>query len=176
MGVEELAGVLEDKRSDRQNLYGKLLSDLATTSRSLGSGAGSGLDFDERARQAVATAADRLAADDPAGAGGALIRLLDRLGEECGGSAAVKLAGLAADVPSHVRRIEVELSESGRSKPRGWLRRRYSEVDVADRARQLLSEAVIRPARAALARRALAIASIADLALEVESLSFESSR
>ncbi len=54
---------------------------------------------------------------------------------------------------------------------RGWWRRRPSdETGRAEEVRLLVEEAVVRPVRAVLARRAVALATVAELALEVETL------
>lgn len=171
IGFEELRRVLEEKRSDRHTLYGKLLHDLEATSRALSTTAGSGLDFDVRAGEALDRAAVALAAGQATDAGDDLTGLLDALAEETGGVTAAKLEAIAADVATHVRRIEGDLPPEKPSGPRWrWWRRRSrpEEPNEAEAARVLLSEAVIRPARAVLARRAVAIASVAEFAWEVE--------
>ncbi len=173
-GLEDLAAALEEKGEDRGTLYGKLLTDLAATCRALEGEAGAGHDFDRRATGAVDRAATELAAGRSTEATEILTDFLEALAAEAGGVTAGKLFGIAADVPDHMRRIDGQLGSHQRQV--GWLRRlfrrggRADEAGRVDRARALLDEAVVRPARAVLARRALAVASIAELAVEVESL------
>lgn len=175
IGLDGLRVALEAKRAGRATLYGKLLTDLAATCRSLENAAGRGLDFDERAAQAVDRAAAEVTGADLTGATETLTGFLDALEAESGGVTAEKLATIAAEVPDHIRRIEGQLREDG-PPDRGWLQRLFGRDedtttgDTTGRARSLLAEAVIRPARAVLARRAVAVASIAELAVEVESL------
>ncbi|MFP3881126.1 MAG: GTPase [Actinomycetota bacterium] len=174
VGLEDLAAALEQKGADRGTLYGKLLTDLAATCRALEDKAGAGHDFDRRAADTVDRAAAELAGGKPTEAIEVLTDFLEALAAEAGGETAGKLTGIAADVPDHVRRIEGQLGSE--PVPAGWLRRLFSRegrrADTArvDRARALLDEAVIRPARTVLAKRALSVASIAELAVEVESL------
>jgi len=175
IGLDRLSAALDSKRDNRSALYGKLLTDLAITSRTLADKAGTGLDFDARAEKAVAAAAHSLKVDDTPGAVASLTGLLDSIAVESGSSTAATIDQVAAKVAAHIDRIHAQLRESVPAKQKGWLRRRGHDDEAfdADRARALLSEAVIRPTRAALARRALAIASIADLALEVDKVRSE---
>lgn len=174
MGLEDLAGALEEKGADRGTLYGKLLTDLSATCRALEDEAGAGHDFDRRAAGAVDRAAAELVGGHPTEATEVLTDFLEALASEAGGESAGKLSGIAADVPDHVRRIEGQIGSA--PVPAGWLRRllprggRRADTAGVDKARALLDEAVIRPARTVLAKRALAVASIAELAVEVESL------
>lgn len=174
VGLEDLGAALEEKGEDRGTLYGKLLTDVAATCRALEGEAGAGHDFDRRAAGTVDRAASELAGGHPTEATEVLTDFLEALAAEAGGVTAGKLSGVAADVPDHVRRIEGQLGSP--LVQAGWLRRllrrggRADDAGRVDRARALLDEAVIRPARAVLARRALAVASIAELAVEVESL------
>ncbi len=172
-GLEDLAAALEEKGEDRGTLYRKLLTDLAATCRALEGEAGAGHDFDRRATGAVDRAATELAGGHPTEATEILTDFLEALAAEAGGVTAGKLSHIAADVPDHVRRIDGQLGSDRRQV--GWLRKlsrrgRADDFGRVDRARALLGEAVIRSARAVLARRALAVASIAELAVEVESL------
>ena len=173
-GLEDLAAALAEKGEDRGTLYRKLLTDLAATCRALVGEAGAGHDFDQRATRAVHRAAADLAGGRAGESTGTLTDFLEALAAEAGGVTARKLYGIAADVPDHVRRIDDRLGSDRRQV--GWLRRLFRRGERADgagrvdRARALLDEAVIRPARAVLAKRALAVASIAELAVEVESL------
>lgn len=171
IGLGLLSAALDSKRDNRTALYGKLLTDIAITSLTLADEAGAGLDFDARAAAAVAAAANSLKDGDAPGAVASLTGLLDSIAVESGSPTAAKIEQVTAGVAAHVDRIHAQLRETAPAKRKGWLRGRHHEdpLDTA-RARALLSEAVIRPARAVLARRALAIASIADLALEVDRL------
>lgn len=175
VGLEGLGAALEAKGENRETLYGKLLTDVAATCRALEDEAGTGHDFDRRAAGTVDRAAADLAGGHPTDATKVLTDFLDALAAETGGVTAGKLSGVAADVPDHVRRIEGQLeNDPGRV---SWVRRLFrrdrrgaDDADRVDTARALLDEAIIRPARAVLARRALAVASIAELAVEVESV------
>lgn len=171
IGIDTLREALERKRANRETLNGKLLTDLAATCRGLEREAGSGLDFDSRADDAVGAAAVALAAGDLSAAVETLAGLLEALEAESGGVTADKLAAIAAQTPDHLRRISAGLPAE--REERGWLRRRKrgkapSGPSRVDAARAAISEAVIRPARAVLARRALAVASVAELAVEIE--------
>jgi hypothetical protein len=66
----------------------------------------------------------------------------------------------------------------GAGERKRWFRRDHAGHDepAVDRARSLISEAVVGPARAILARRALSVASIADLTLDVDKLLRQASR
>jgi GTP-binding protein EngB required for normal cell division len=173
IGMDRLSDALKAKREARETLYGKLLTDLTVISRALGGEMGATLDFDVRAEEAVTAAAESLMADDQPGAVNALTEFLDSVAADSGTVTGTALERIAADVADHVDRIKGQLAEPRPAERRGWLRLRRRQEPVgpdADRARELLSEAVIRPARALVARRALAIATIAGLAVEVESL------
>ena len=180
IGIDDLRRALDDKRRDRRTLYGKLLTDLAETSRALSRETGTGLDFDTRASEAVDRASEQLAAGDGRAATDTLSGFLDALVDEAGGVTSAKLEMIAAEVPDHLRRIvgELPVAPSRRS---GWLRRLRTRpgpatLDRVAAARALVSEAVVRPARATLARRAVAVAAIAEFALEVENLSHDARR
>jgi GTP-binding protein EngB required for normal cell division len=169
-GIDRLRDALEAKRSGRSGLHAKLLTDLATTSEALAAEVGPVVDFDDRADIAVMAGAEALSAGDPSGAVVALTGFLDSLAGEAGAATQPELEQLSADVASHVDRVEAELAESRPPERRRWFRgrQRGETPSDSDRARALLSEAVIRPARVVFARRALALASIAELAVEVE--------
>jgi GTP-binding protein EngB required for normal cell division len=173
IGLESVLDALDSKR--QSSLYGKLLTDLAATSRRLESVAGHGLDFDERAGQAVDEAAGAMAEGDAPGATDLLTGFIESLQADTGGVTADKLAVIAADVPGHIRRIDAEVTASKASAPWRWLRWRGVGNDPAPGRdatwiAPLLTEAIVRPARAVVARRAVAVASVADLAVEVEGL------
>lgn len=172
IGIDELRSLVEEKRANRHNLYSKLLTDLEETSGSLSAEAGSGLDFDARADVVLAQAVSALTEDRTGEAGDILTEFLDALADDAGGPTGEKLMSIAADIPAHMLRIEKRLPPARPGRRRGFLRRRHPGPDDApDRvslARMSLSEAAIRPARAVLARRALAVASVAEFAVEVE--------
>ena len=173
IGLQALTSALESRHRNRETLYGKLLTDLADTSRRLAAETGMGLDFDARAREVVDASAALLVAGDVTGATDTMTGFLDRLGAESGGMTAAKIEAIAADVPSHLRRIEAELNSQPPPPRKGWFRRRGAALDPVERESRtgaLLAESVIRPARAVLARRAVAVASVVELAVEVENL------
>lgn len=165
IGIERLRAVLAGK--DRSALFGKLLTDLSRTASGLQEGAGAGLDFDSRAAAAVETSAGALVSGNQPEAVGALTDFLDAIESETAGPLAERIASLAADVPAHIRRIAADLVPA--PAPRSWVTRRAKEAPLdVDRARARLSEAVIRPVRALLAKRALAVAAIVELSLDIE--------
>lgn len=170
-GIDRLFAALETKRERREILYGKLLTDLAETSRALTKEIGTALDFDTRADNAVSAAADLLSEGDAPAAVNTLTGFLDRVAADSETLTADVIEHLAADVATHLDRIQREVGETLPER-QGWFRRRRVEKKPpnVEQIRALLNEAVIRPARAVLARRALAIASISELAVEVESL------
>lgn len=171
IGVDLLARALEGRAAARDNLYRKLGEDLASTSRVLERGLGVGLDYDSRAADVVDAAAASLVAGDLGEASDTMTAFLDGLSAESGGVLAQKIGAVTAQVPAHLRRIGDGLRTASPPRRR-WLRWRRTEVPESgvETVRGQLSEAVIRPVRALLAQRATAIASIADLALDVESL------
>jgi len=174
IGIEELVSRLESMRAGRDLVAAKLIADLAATARSLAAGAGEPLDFDVRASSALSDATASLEEGDRASAISRLTAFLDEVAAEVGGPSGREIARMSADVPAHVGRIDSEM-RSGESRRRWFQRRREPEFD-GDAARSSLNEAMIRPARAIVARRAVALASIADLAVEVESLGRDLSR
>lgn len=173
-GIEDLVGVLEAMRASRKTVAENLATGIALTVDELVAEAGAGIDFDERAEDVLGDTAASLGARDVDGAISGLTSFLDGLAAEVGGPCGDRLSRLAADVPAHVRRV---VGDMGRSEPRGWLRRRRrpEPFDGAGAAEEL-KMAVIRPARAVLAQRATALAAIADLAVEAESLRSRPSR
>lgn len=165
MGIGRLRAVLAGK--DRVALYGKLLTDLSGTASALQDEAGASLDFDSRAAVAVEASAGALASGSQPEAVEALTNFLDAIDAETGGPLAERIASLAADVPAHIRRIAGDLAPAPALRSWGWRRAKEVPLDV-DRARALLAEAVIRPVRALLAKRALALAATAELSLDIE--------
>jgi hypothetical protein len=166
IGVERLRAVLAGK--DRSTLFGKLLTDLSGTASALQDLAGVSLDFDSRAAVALDSSVGALASGSQADAVKALTDFLDVIEAETGGPLAERMASLTADVPAHVRRVAGDLAPREPAQRR-WASRRAQEVPFdVERARAQLSEAVVRPVRALLARRALALAAITELSLEIE--------
>lgn len=166
-GLEELAAAITGRLQDGRGIHEKLLVDLEVTSRALSEEAGTGLDFDRRAGEALRGAALDLAEGDDRAAIRSLVGFVDSLAEQAGGLVAERLARLAAAIPAHVLRIAGETKPDAES--RGWRPwRRRSRVAPQPRpAEELLDEAVIRPARALLAPRAVAVADVMALAVEV---------
>jgi len=166
IGVERLRAVLAGK--DRATLFGKLLTDLSRTASALQEMAGVSLDFDSRAAAAVEASVGALASGSQADAVRALTDFLDAIEAETGGPLAERIASLTADVPAHVRRIAGDLAALAPAQRR-WASRRAKDVPVdVEHARAQLSEAVVRPVRALLAKRALALAAITELSLDIE--------
>lgn len=174
MGIDELVDRLKSMRRELDVVSLKLITDLAATTSSLAAGTGGSVDFDARAANAVRASLSSLEADDTAEAASSLTRFLDEMAASVGGPTGQKIERLAADVPGHVARIAAEVRPDPPS--RRWFFPRRPEPFHADAARSKLNAAVIRPARSILAKRAVALASIADLAVEVESLRREASR
>jgi 50S ribosome-binding GTPase len=172
MGLERLRTALAAMSADRSTLYDKLLVDLATTARRLEESAGVAVDFDRRAADALDEAVDHLVRRDVPAATSVLTDFLDPIAVEAGGETQVRLSRLTGDVPQHLQRI----ADQTRVERAGWLRRRRVEpAPDREEVRRLLTEAVVRPARAVLARRAVALATIAEMAVEVESMRNSSS-
>lgn len=173
LGLDEFMDTLQERTADRAALYEKLLTDLAETSYRLHGEAGTGLDFDVRANDTIGIAAEALVGGHPDEATDALSGFLESLVTETGGVTATRIGSVAAAVPAHVMRIEKELSRPELPTRRRWWRRPQptdNPSQGADQARALLSESVVRPVRATLARRAVAVAAVAELAVAVESL------
>ncbi|HET8738579.1 MAG TPA: GTPase [Acidimicrobiia bacterium] len=180
IGLDGLMDVLESKRKSRSALYGKLLTDLELVSQALGSETGTSLDFDRRAIETVSRAAADLGQGEVGPAISAVTGFLDDLAGESGGPTAERLEALAAEAPAHVKRISAGLRPASPPPRRRWFSRRTSQDAGPARGptdvEQQLSEAVIRPARAILAKRAMAVASVAELGVAVESLRRETPR
>jgi hypothetical protein len=169
IGIDELLAALEAKRGVRDVLFGKLLVDLAGVSRELSEAAGSSVDFDRRGAEVVKRSASQMIGGDTEQASAGLTSFLDAVRVDTGGPTGDEVERLTIDVPRHVARIAAEMA------PVPARRRRFGRVTFErgpDTAvvERLLVEAVIRPVRVAIARRALALASIAELAVEAESM------
>lgn len=171
-GVGDLLAALEERRSGG-GLYAKLLSDVEEAGRKLGEGIGTALDFDVSAEETLGSAVPALLDRDVPAASRTLTAFLDTLVAETGGEISARLESVAAEVPRHLERIRGQLEVAPETHGRRFLRRGHprspAEPDP-EHARALLVEAVIRPARVILAKRALAAASVADLTLEVARL------
>lgn len=169
IGVEDVIEALDHKRVDRATLYGKLLSDLEEVSRELALRAGAPVDFDARAERVGTEASVALAAGDTVASAGALTAFLNELVAEVDGSPADQLRRLVIDVPRHISRVDASQAEAKRSRWWPWGRKPDPEERLR-RCREGIDESVIRPARVILARRAMAISSINDLALHLQGL------
>jgi hypothetical protein len=178
IGIDLLLEELESKREARSVLYGKLLTDLALVCRRLGDETGRSLDFDARAKDALRSAAESLVNGEAPAAIAALTSFLDSIEAETGPLISRRIGKIAATAADHVERIRRQIADSKPAPRPRWFRRRRPKDDSSDldQARALISEAVIRPARAEMARRAVAIASIAELSLEVDKVLGEASR
>jgi len=169
VGLTRLIEVLEARRTDRRILVGKLLTDLARTARALEKETGRPVEFDERSGDVVSRAGAELERGEVASATATMTAFLDSVASSIDGPSRGKMELLAADVASHMQRISQQVPHTG--KPARWSRRRAREPDTPNPdPSALIVEAVIRPARAILAQRAVAIASIAELAVEVENM------
>lgn len=166
IGIDRLVAALAAR--DRSTLHAKLLDDVAETCQTLHREAGVSLDFDARAAVAVGSAAEALIDEDRQLAIATLTGFLDDIDSEVGGPVGDRVAALAAEVPGHVRRI----ADTAVMKPPVPRRRFLSKVEPEPvdlrPIETLITEAVIRPVRALLARRAVAVAALAELAIEIE--------
>lgn len=168
IGVEELVAQLQTMAESPVALYQKLLDDVAVTTGRLEDQSGLTLDFDVRAAAAADQAVSQLMVEDIDAATTSLTSALDDFAIEAGGETRVKIERLAGDVPQHMQRIAAQTRpEAGRG---WWWRRQSDETGRSEEMRLLVEEAVVRPVRAVLARRAVALATVAELALEVETL------
>lgn len=175
LGIDDLFELLETRRADPQMLFSKLLTDLAGAARTLESEVGAPVDFDARAAATLEDAARAVVAGDPTSAGQTLTGFLDSVAAGLDGDSRAKVEKVAAEVTDHLERISAEVEPE--PKPSPWFRRTV-EPDPPDleQTRRLIGEAMIRPVRAVLAKRAVALASVAELAVEVQSLSTATSR
>jgi hypothetical protein len=169
IGLDELLAALEAKRGDRDVLLGKLLVDLAGVARELSEATGGSVDFDRRGAEVVERSAIQLIGGDTEAATASLTSFLDTVTIDIGGPTGDEVERLTIDVPRHVTRIAAEVASVPAR--RRWFGPKAGEPgpDTAVVGR-LLSEAVVRPVRVVLARRALALASVAELAVEAENV------
>lgn len=168
LGITELMDALEAKRDDRDSLYMKLLIDLEHTVDELASRLGDAVEYDVRAPAVADAAVVTLVDGDAPAATDALISFIDGLADEVGGVTAASLRRVADGVPQHVARISAN-ARTDKPRRRRWLWREDPAGD-AIWLRAQIDEAVLRPARALLAKRALAIAAVAELAIAAEDL------
>jgi hypothetical protein len=168
IGLEGLLDALEQKRTAGSALYGKLVADLATTTAALEAAVGSGLEFDERASRALEAATKDIVSSEIDSATAGLAAFADEVAGDAGGLTGEKILRLAADIPRHVSRIA---SGTEPDATRRWLRRRAALSRDPEAVGSMLNEAVIRPIRAVLAKRALARAAVTELAIELQRLS-----
>lgn len=181
-GIDELAATLTRVRSEPSGIYDKLLIDLAEATSHLldETGGGGSLDFDERSAECVEEAAAILV-EGGAGAVGRAVQcltaFLESIASSVSPSSRPEVRRVIADVPLHVQRIDSELSPAPTPPlPKSGLfgrRRERSEIvesEATARVEEALTEAVMRPTRVVLARRAVANGALADLALSVEEI------
>ncbi len=175
IGVDEIADALEVMRNDPATLYRKLLTDLADTARALEAATGGALDFDRRAADTVAEATSLVMAGDVDAGSRHLVDFLDSVAAWLSGDVRERVEKLAAETPVHIRRIATETQPP--PEPRRWYERRRPPTQPdPEQISLLINQAIIRPARALLAKRAMAVASITELGLGVESLGSETPR
>lgn len=169
IGLETLARALEEKRALGSTLYRKLLTDLWLAVASLARAIGPAADFDERAREAMTDAVAFLEAGEIGACSRRLLDFLDDVAEDSGGITAARIRTLGAEVPGHVERVASELESDPPSRRwwRFWKRRPPEDRPTPE---DLLTEAIIRPARVVMAQRALAISSVNELSLSVAEL------
>ncbi len=170
LGVDEIWGTLVRMRDNRDLLYRKLLTDLAGASESLAASVGQSLDFDRRAVDVEGRAVEALAARESTAATSILVGFVDELGRETGGASETGLRRLSVDVPDHVSRIADAIQPEVRRRRRWFVKSPQPATPDLDQARRMVDEAVIRPARVLLAKRGLAIASVAELAVSARAL------
>lgn len=175
IGIEELVAELARRGQTADEVNRKLLIDLGEAARTLSTGLGGGVDFDMRASVTLDASVEAMIVGQREVAVMALVGLLDEVAETVEPATGVQIRRLAVEVPEHVSRIADEIQPPEPIR-RWWQRRTESAAPDPQNTRRLLSESVIRPARALLARRALAIASINDLALDLQSWREQSSR
>lgn len=169
IGVEELVREIEDLGVSRDVLYDKVLADLEKAARELPQGTEeSTTDFDVRASLVRETAEAFLSDGDLAQATEGVVGFLTDLADEAGGPTADSLLRLATEAPRHLVRIDGS-SPVTSPRPQRWWRRRERDPGPGSYG-PALDEAIFRPARALLAKRAVAVDAVNDLASEVQSM------
>ena len=169
IGIDRLMSSL-GTRARSSTLYAKLLDDVTQTCQTLHQEAGGSLDFDARAAAAVGSATEALVDDDRQLAVATLTGFLDEVEVEVGGPIGDQIAAIAAEVPGHIRRIVDAAVSTPPAPRRRFLRRVEPEPADPKPIEALIAEAVIRPVRALLAKRALAVAAVAELVVGIEEI------
>lgn len=167
-GLEELVEVLVE-RSRSSLLHNKLLTDLVRAADHLVEEAGRPVNFDERVDDVVVGSAELVARGDTVMAVEQLTGFLDGVAADIGGPLASEVRRFGSDVRPHLARIAEDKSPVP-VRRRWWQRRQDPESRDQDEIARAIREAVVRPVRGLLAKRALALASIAELAVEATSL------
>lgn len=175
IGLEDLFLELERLRSDPATLYSKLLADIAKAASMLEEEVGGPVDFDARAARTVEAATEALLSGERVLATSMIVDFLDSIAGSLDGESRAKTERVAAETPSHIDRIATEVPPA--VTPKRWFAR-SAPPDAPDpeEISRLIAQATIRPVRAVLAKRAVAIAAIVELGLEVQSLGIETSR
>lgn len=164
-GIDQLVSVLSEMGDAGMTKLGTDIREIAGT---LADRLGSGLDFDRRAAEVVERAAADVAKGETAQGSTVLIRFLEEIATASGGPVADSIRRLAADVPRHMARIGEEATPDV-EKPRFGRRVSPTEVDRAVVAAAVKSD-IIRPARALLAKRAVAVAALAEFVVELQAV------
>lgn len=165
IGISELEARVRQMADDGAVLE-KLEVDLGEVASSLSDRLGTSLDFDRRAAEMVESATSSIVASDTNAASKTLGQFLDLLTAENPGPVGEAIGRISADVPRHIARIAQELSpEPIRSRFRKT--ERNIDPDPVETTMRINSD-VIRPVRVVLAKRALAVASIAELVVEMQ--------
>lgn len=174
-GVDDLLAAIAERMKSRDVLYDKVLADLRATAHELESQTGGPSDYDARADLVKGSVAVSLANGDLGQATTDVVGFLSDLSAEAGGATGDSLRRLAANAPQHLVRIDGGVLRVTQGKSRWW-RSRASAAPGPDAYQPGLDEAIFRPARALLAKRAVAMASVAEFGVEVESLRSDSRR
>lgn len=167
VGVDSLESALIDLE-DREVSTMKLATDLSEMASELASRLGSGLDFDARAEENVSIATDLVVEGDLYGATRKIVRFLEEVAGEVGGPVGASIRSVAADTPLHLARIVEENTDAP-------ARGRFGRVaEPPPPSRESISTAIrsviVRPVRAHLAKRGLAVAAITEFVVGAQSL------
>ncbi len=161
VGLDELLFSLESKREDRDLLFRRLVGDLDSAFSDLTVVLGAPLDFDARAVPVVAETSTLLATGDIGAASTAMTGFLDEIAAGVGGLAGRDIEGLSGEVAQHLARIAPTAARPARRWPWHRVPSRPTAEDLAPE----VTSAIVRPVRVILARRALAAASLTELAV-----------
>lgn len=183
IGVDRLLQRLALGRDLRETVHRKLLTDLAAAASQLvaSSSGAHGVEFEKRWGNELETAVSLAMDGKIADAGHGLAGFVAGLAGEVGGATGDRLLEIAEEVPSRFLDCAADAStpSADQSQPRSsWrdLLRRRSGAPVTDltagyeRLESAVNRVIGDPIRDLLARRGLAHAAIADLALAVGSL------